>query len=121
MLHEDRIWCVQSVESPMDLARMLTECTMCCCCAFELSGYLFLNDSTSPDGAQEYAVVRKTSEPDSPFVQIESVTFGWCDADKGLHYVEETLAGQYDQSEFMRPVHPILQTLGEHGRCGFCA
>ena len=77
MMHDNRIWCVSAVESAEDLARKLTEITWCGCTAFELEGYLWLDDATSPDGAQEFSVLKKCV--DGTFVQIESITFSWCD------------------------------------------
>ncbi len=121
MLHDQRIWCVQQAQSPEELAKWLTEHTMCCCCGFELGGYLFLNDSTSADGAQEYGVCRKTASAGVPDVQIESITFGWCGYEQGLRYIREILAGRYDSSDFTRPVRPRLQSPTQHGRCHFCA
>ena len=56
MFHNKRVWCVSPVASAEELARKLTETTWCCCTAFALGDYLWLNDSTSPDGAQEFAI-----------------------------------------------------------------
>lgn len=120
MLHRNRRWCATPVESAEELARKLTEMTWCCCTAFELQGYLWLNDSTSPDGAQEYAVLKKDGPEGKP-VQIESITFGWCDEADALQYVRHTLAGKDDRNSFRRPVDPVLETPEEHGRCGHCA
>ncbi len=61
MLHADRVWSVSEVSSTEELATNLTEATWCCCQAFQIAGhprYIGLNDSTSPDGAQKYAVCR---------------------------------------------------------------
>lgn len=121
MFHEERVWCVQKAESAEDLTRWLTEHTMCGCCGFELGGYLFLNDATSANGAQEYAVVKLPVDADVPHIQVESITFGWCSYEKGLLYVRDVLAGRYDRAEYARPVRPRVQTLAEHGRCHFCA
>lgn len=120
MFHSHRVWCVSPVTSPEELAEKLTETTWCCCTGFELAGYLFLNDSTSPDGAQEYAVVKRDGGQGRP-VQIESITFGWCDRTKALTYIQDTLAGKYDRSEFRPEVAPTLQTPEQHGRCSHCA
>jgi hypothetical protein len=120
MFHSDRVWCVGPVGSAEELARKLTETTWCCCTAFELGGYLWLNDSTSPDGAQEYAVVKQDGPHGKP-VQIESITFGWCDEPKALAYIRHTLAGGDDHHDFRRDVEPSLQTPAEHGRCSHCA
>jgi hypothetical protein len=118
MLHNDRRWCVSDVESAENLALKLTETTWCCCTAFEIGDYAFLNDSTSPDGAQEYAIVRRDRKR---LIQIESITFGWCDEAKSLEYVRDILAGRYNRSDFARSVRPILETPDTHGRCEHCA
>lgn len=94
--------------------------TWCCCNAFELEGYLWLNDSTCPDGAQEYAVLKRDGGNGKP-IQIESITFGWCDETTALNYIRDTLAGKDDDNTFRREVDPVLQTPAEHGRCHHCA
>lgn len=121
MLHKTRSWCVAQLLDPKDLARKLTEHTWTGCQAFELAGYLFLNDSTSPDGAQEYAVLKRPLAAEESWFQIESITFGWCDFEKGLTYIRQILAGQYDAAEYRVAVSPRLQTPAEHGRCPHCA
>jgi hypothetical protein len=120
MFHSNRVWCVSPVDSAEDLARKLTEVTWCCCTGFEFGGYLWLNDSTSPDGAQEYAVLKRNGDHGKP-VQIESITFGWCDQAKALEYIRQTLAGKDDVNDFRREVDPVLQTPDQHRRCGHCA
>lgn len=120
MFHYNRVWCVSPVASAEELARKLIETTWCCCTAFELDGYVWLNDSTSPDGAQEFAVVKKDGGNGAP-VQIESITFGWCDEPKALEYIRGTLAGEDDQNSFRRQVAPVLQSPEQHGRCPHCA
>jgi hypothetical protein len=120
MFHDKRVWSVSPVGSAEELAKKLTEITWCCCNAFELGGYLWLNDSTSPDGAQEFGLLKKDGGNGKP-VQIESITFGWCDASKALEYILRTLAGGDDQSDFRHEVDPVLQTPAEHGRCHHCA
>ena len=50
---------------------------------------LFLNDSTSEDGGQEYAVFQ---EDDG--LQLESLTFGWSDQERAADLVREVLSGQ---------------------------
>ena len=42
---------------------------------------LWLNDSTGPDGAQEYAVVREED-----LMQVESIPASWCSEDELIHY-----------------------------------
>ena len=73
-----RRWCVTDVSCAEHLAVALTGQTWCGCTGFRFGGYLWLNDATSPDGAQEFAVVRIRDH-----AQVESVTFGWVDATRG--------------------------------------
>lgn len=121
MFHSKRVWCVSLKETPEEVARLLTEHTWTLCSAIEIAGYLFLNDSTSEDGAQEYAVLKKASEPDGQFVQIESITFGWCNYDRALDYIRRALSGEYDALDFVRAVEPRLESAAEHRRCHLCA
>jgi hypothetical protein len=121
MMHKDRIWCVADVATEVELAAKLVDHTWTCCTAFRLGGYLFLNDSTSEDGAQEYAVVKEL--PGGKYLQVESITFGWCDLPEGLRYVEDCLAGKFDGEDFTRPVTPRLDTPEQHRNrhCARCA
>src|SRR5258708_6207573 len=76
MMHKRR-WCRSVVESQELLASMLTERTWTLCSAFSVKGheeYVFVNDSTSEDGAAEFAPVKRL--PDGTYVQVESITFG---------------------------------------------
>jgi hypothetical protein len=102
------------------LARKLTTVTWTCCTAFELGGYLWLNDATSPDGGQEYAVVKNAGPAGRPW-QVESITFSWCDYPTALEYIQRTLRGEDDANDFAREVSPAIQTPAEHGRCRHCA
>jgi hypothetical protein len=123
MMHSRRCWCLQRVDTTEVLAKMLTETTWTLCSGFTVAGheeYLFLNDATCEDGAAEFAVVKHVPETDE-YLQVESITFSWCDFEKGLRYVREVLAGRYDRSDFSHPVHPRLQTPEQHGRCHLCA
>ena len=123
MMHTNRVWCVTPKGTPEEIAELLTWTTWTLCTAVELSGYLFLNDSTSEDGAQEYAVVKRPAGPAAPFRQIESITFGWCDEAKALEHIRRTLAGEYDAGDFAHAVTPRLETPTEHARrsCRLCA
>ena len=94
MFHANRIWGPpRTVATAEELADLLTEHTWCLCSAFEHAGYLYLNDATSEDGAQEYAVVLK--RPDG-FRQIESVTFSWCSKASALEIIDKVVKGEYD-------------------------
>jgi len=107
------------VETTEELAEKLTQHTWTLCTGFELAGYLFLNDSTSEDGAQEYAVVRRPSVPGRPFLQVESITFGWCNRQEAQGYIRQVIQGTSDATG--RPVTPAIEPAAEHGRCGYCA
>jgi hypothetical protein len=120
MFHHDRVWCVTAAASAEDLARKLTEITWTCCTAFELGGYLWLNDATSPDGGQEYSVLKRFGPGGRP-LQVESITFSWCDHATALEYIQRTLRGEDDENSFAREVEPHLQKPAEHGRCHHCA
>jgi hypothetical protein len=119
MLHNHRRWCVTPAESPDALARQLTEQSWTCCTGFRLENYLWLNDSTSPDAAQEFAVVR-LSDQDRSAVQIESITFSWCTRAKALEHICRTLRGEYDRNWFRHPVEVRLETPQQHGCCWHC-
>ena len=121
MFHSRRIWCVTPAEKAEVLAADLTRRSWTLCTAFELAGYLFLNDSTSEDGASEWAVVRIPCGPGESLVQVESITFGWCSYEAGLKYIRRAIAGEFDNNDFATPVTPRLQSREEHGRCPRCA
>src|SRR5262249_4855835 len=108
-------------EDAEELARLLTARTWTLCTGFELGGYLFLNDSTSEDGAQEYAVVKRPAAAGDPFVQVESITFGWCTPAQALEYIRAAVADDLDGTGHGRPVCPQVDTLPTHGRCPHCA
>ena len=119
MLHNKRRWCVTPVSSAEELARKLTESTWCGCTAFQIGHYLWLNDSTSPDGAQEFAVIKEVDS--GKWIQLESITFGWCDYERSLQLILATLNGQDDRNSWRKPVHPALDAGPDHKRCRHCA
>ena len=124
MMHSKRVWHLSEIPSAEELARMLTEQTWTLCSGFYVAGHpdhLFLNDSTSEDGAQEYAVVKGGRLGASHHLQIESITFSWCNHERALEHIARTLAGDNDSNDFARPVVPRLETPEEHGRCHHCA
>ncbi len=102
---------------------MLTERTWTLCSGFYVVGheaYLFLNDSTCEDGAGEWAVILGDIEAER-HVQIESITFSWCNFDQALKYVHDALASRMDANDFARPVTLRLETPEQHQRCHLCA
>lgn len=91
MLHRSRRWSLTLVASSHELATKLTEHTWTTCTGFECNGWLFLNDSTSADGAQEYAVVRRDSDGNAR--QYESVTFGWMTRAQAERWLSDWFSG----------------------------
>lgn len=120
MMHHDRHWVVTVVDTAEELATKVTETTWTCCTAFARGEYLWLNDATCPDGAQEYAVVKRMGPRGKP-LQIESITFSWCDYETALALIQQTLRGEDDGNDFAREVSPHLESPDEHGRCSHCA
>jgi hypothetical protein len=126
MLHANRTWVVttevEGVPREMAariLASKLTETTWCPCSGFRLEDYLFLNDSTGPDGAQEYAVIHEPT-----MKQVESITFGWCNQEEAEKYILQTLQGEFEPwSERLQEEHLRIQTPEEHREiyCSHCA
>jgi len=145
MMHKNRAWCVAPVASAAELADKLSNYSWCCCTGFELDNFLWLNDATGPDGAQEMAVLRKPTEDDPHFRQVESITASWCTEQQLLAYVKSIHQGEppprIDQGpvvfarsgkDFMAAlgcqlnleaaiVHPTIESPETHGRCQHCA
>lgn len=122
-MHRNRRWGVSAVTSAEELAHMLTERTWTLCSGFYVAGhedYLFLNDSTHEDGAGEYAACRGGIYS-KEFVQIESITFSWCDYAKALAYILQALAGCWDANEFAAPVTLHVEAAERHRRCHLCS
>lgn len=119
MLHNRRRWSVAAVGSSEELARYLTDHTWTSCQAFELGGYLFANDATCADGAQEYAVLR--ADGSESFTQIESITFSWCSYEQSLAYIGQILAGEFDGESYGHVHRDRFQRPEEHGVCPLCA
>lgn len=122
MLHKSRIWCVHSVTDAEDLARKLTESTWTLCTAFELNFYLFANDSTGPDGAQEYAVFNARHHTNEwKYRQIESITFSWCTFEKARELIQRILQREFDQQALDVASLERFQSPQQHGTCCHCA
>ncbi len=117
MMHFNRVWSVREIGSAEELAEKLSSLTWCCCQAFSIGNYLWLNDATSEDGAQEYAVLKREGDR---LIQIESFTMSWMDHNAILECIRETLAGKDDHHDFRQEVTAALQTPTEHGSCRHC-
>lgn len=117
MTMHTRRWQVSEVAMAEELAGMLTGQDWTLCSGFRHGGHLWLNDATGPDGAQEYAVVREDDH-----AQVESITFGWLDAARGLAIICEIVAGEGgDYSASYGSIDPrMVDTPARHGRCPHC-
>lgn len=118
MFHQKRKHCVSSVPSALDLAEKLTERTWTLCTGFYVAGhpdYLFLDDATSEDSAVEFGIVKRTEEG---FIQVESITFSWCDRAKAILYIEQALRGEFDSEGW--PVTVQIDESPSHS-CHLCA
>jgi hypothetical protein len=123
MMHKDRRWSLSAAATPDELARLLTEHTWTLCSAFCVAGhenYLFVNDATSENGAQEYAVL-KGRIGSAEFTQIESITFSWCTAQEALEYVRSAIAGRMDDDCPIRHVRARIESAETHRTCHLCA
>ena len=118
MLHSKRIWSIVPAESAGWLAEQLTQCTSCGCSGFRLDDYVFVNDATCADGAQEYGVLRADGDH---YVQIESLTFSWMTYDEAETIIRRVLAGEFDHATYGTVAGNRLQTPDQHGRCHLCA
>lgn len=117
MLHSRRVWAIAPAQSAQWLAEQVTQYTWCGCNGFELSGYLFVNDATSADGAQEYGVLRRYGEG---YVQIESLTFSWMTIERALSIIRRVLAGEFDAERYGHVAASQIETVEEHGHCYLC-
>lgn len=112
-MHKDRFWSVSSPRDEHELARDLTEGLWTLCTGFRYGGYLYLNDSTSEDAMQEYAVVRERD-----LVQVESITVTRMTMDRALEFIrgtKEVPGFNYGKIELKR-----IQNAYSHKTCPLC-
>jgi len=118
MVHKKRVWNVKKIQSAEELAEMLTKYSWTLCAGFRYNGYLFLNDSFSEDGAQEYGVIKETTG-----IQVETVTFSWCNYERALQIISEIVGGEEGYGGWNSGIDIAIQiqTPEKHGRCPLCA
>jgi hypothetical protein len=114
MFHSYRPWSVTDADTPATLAEKLTQYTWSVSNGCRLGYYLFLNDSTGPDGAQEFGVIHEPT-----MRQVESITFSWCSEEEALKYIQEVLNGEY--KPYTEPLDLTIQTPDVHEECALCA
>jgi len=108
MMNQKDEYNVGTCQTFEELADKLLNYGWTLCTGFEYGGYLFLNDATSEDGAQEYAVIKDG-------FQIESWTCSWMTPDSLLECFKEL-----PESDWRIKVDVKLDRSGKH-RCAFCA
>ena len=114
MLHTQRVWTL-TVVGPSQLAHRLKNHSWCLCTGFRCEGLLWLNDSTSEDAIQEYAVVRTSDR-----IQLDSVTVGWCDKENIEKYQHEFSAPDAVPLMGWKLKDDSIDCSEEH-RCARCA
>lgn len=119
MLHKHRMWSVTDINSSDELAIKLTQQTWPGCTAFRQGTYLYANDATSGDGAQEYAVLRMFTREDL-LVQVETITFSWCSIESATELIQQINSNQFDSQLLDRVQAKRFQSPAEHGSCYLC-
>ena len=109
MMFRNRSYQVWPLADLDEVVTKLTEHDWTTCQAFAVENLLLANDSTGPDGAQEYAVIRDGR-------QIESLTVSWMKPERLKEVLQELLDGG---SSDMGAV--TLNTDHPSGSCEACA
>lgn len=116
MVHKDRVFAVKEVDTLEELAELLSNYSWTLCTGFKYNGLLFLNDSFSEGGPQEYAVLKQTNPDTGEYVQIESLTVSWCTPEKIIEHIKQALNFKLS---FGEPFIPKLDFSQNH-RCHLC-
>ena len=108
MLHAKRQHDVKEYADLGVMCDKLINHSWCLCAGFKWKSITLLNDSTSEDALQEYAVIKNGRA-------IESLTVSWIKADKLAEYIQEYEANTHGAD--FGPVQPQ-----SHPRdCDLCA
>ena len=71
------------------------------CTGWRVGDTLYLNDSTSEDGAQEYAVLRVQPGVGCLFAeQFESATFGWMTLEEIKDFIDQTWNANIESGDY---------------------
>ena len=116
MLHTKRIWGVVPCEDAEELALKLTEQTWTLCSAFRTAGgTIWVNDSTTEDALQEYAVLRRGDG--GGWDQVETITVSWCSPAKLRADIERADADGFTEQLGKVAGHQVQEN---HERCALC-
>jgi hypothetical protein len=123
MVHDKRVFRVKHYdESQLDeLAQKIRGTTWTLCTGFEFGGVMFLNDSFSEDGAQEYAAIIPDKTNPQVGIQVESITFGWVrEVAQAAQYIRDCV--HYVDHMEEAPVQKAVALHIEHpeGSCALC-
>jgi len=124
MYHTKRRWCVFDRD---DLAEFVQEIaggrTWVLCNGIRWRGLLILNDATSEDALQEYAVINEKSG-----IQVESLTVSWMKPEELAKTLTEIADGKWglvmvENWTDQKDPRERIETPEEHGarRCSLCA
>ena len=121
MIHMDRVFNVKTCSAEEMIADFEHTRSWTLCSAWRVGDTLYLNDSFSEDGAQEYAVVRIQS--DGQQAQFESVTFGWMSAEEIARFIRETWNADLARPEWHELPILAVRVRVDHGDgvCPLCA
>jgi hypothetical protein len=115
-MHLHRVWAVSDLDcTPEELADKLAEHSWTLCTGFRCGDVYWLNDATSEDGAQEYAIVRVAD-----LVQIDSITASWCDKADLIGYARQYGRGAADFNLTISRLAPA-NIAHPSGSCHLCA
>jgi hypothetical protein len=111
-LHKQRVWNEPVEVTLEEFADKVTRYTWTTCSAWRVGEYVFLNDATSGDGAQEYAVL--IADPDRPggWLQVESWTCSWMEPREVVSYF-----AKLPTSPFRTPVDVRIEKHVTSARC----
>ena len=117
MLHRNRRFVLANVAQAADLLQKFKGpvTTWTLCTGWRYQGWLWLNDSTSENAAQEYAVVREAD-----MVQWESITVSWASPDFLRKFIGDLDRGEVE-GPFYGQITNRIETPEQHGRCELCA
>src|SRR5690554_121999 len=113
--HTDRHWGISTIQTATELASLLTEHSWTLCTGFRWNGYLFLNDATSEDGAQEFAVIREAD-----MAQVESITASWMSRERMLDFLTTQLGATDFSHSYGTVDRRRIHELKTHHGCYFC-
>ena len=119
MIHKDRTFNIKTCSADEMIADFQHTRSWTLCSGWRVGDTLYLNDSFSEDGAQEYAVIRVM--PDSA-IQFDSVTFGWMTPERIAAYIHETWNCDLESPTWKDGWRAPVIVNEEHGKtCPLCA